>query len=96
MQYTLCTGYNDYEKAIDSIEHEAILKVSRTIGLNITSVVVLEHIYTTATARVHMANQVSEKIPNLGGVRQGDQNSPKVFTATIQKVFKMPNCNIKE
>ena len=31
-----------------------------------------------------MDNQVSEKIPILRGVRQGDPISPKLFTATIQ------------
>ena len=34
-----------------------------------------------------MNKQVSEKIPILRGVRQGDPISPKLFTATIQ-VFK--------
>ena len=34
-----------------------------------------------------MDNQVSEKIPILRGVRQGDPVFPKLFTATIQEVF---------
>ena len=33
-------------------------------------------------------NRVSEKIPILRGVRQGDPISPKLFTAAIQEVFK--------
>ena len=36
-------------------------------------------------------NEVSEEIPILGGVRQGDPISPKLFTATVQEVFKMPS-----
>ena len=51
----------------------------------------IEDTYTGATARVHMDSQVSEEIPILRGVRQGDSISPKLFTATIQEVFKMPN-----
>ena len=35
-----------------------------------------------------MDNQASEEIPILRGVRQGDPISPKLFTATIQEVFK--------
>ena len=35
-----------------------------------------------------MDSQVSEEIPKLRAVRQGDPISPKFFTATIQKVFK--------
>ena len=46
---------------------------------------VLEDSYTGAIARVHMDNQVSEEIPILRGVRQGDPISPKLFTATRNK-----------
>ena len=35
-----------------------------------------------------MDNQVSEEIPILSGVRQGDPISPKLFTATIHEVFE--------
>ena len=38
--------------------------------------------------RVHMGNQDSEEIQILSGVRQGDPLSPKLFTATVQEVFK--------
>ena len=35
-----------------------------------------------------MDSQVSAEIPVLRGVRQGDPISPKLFTATVQEVFK--------
>ena len=35
-----------------------------------------------------MDRQVSEEIPILRGVRQVDPISPKLFSATIQEVFK--------
>ena len=54
----LCIGYIDYEKAFDSIEHEAIFKALRSIGINEAYITILEDIYTGATARVHMDNQV--------------------------------------
>ena len=41
-----------------------------------------------------MDNQVSEEIPILKGVRQGDPISPKLFTTTIQRVFK--NAQLEE
>ena len=84
----LCIGHIDYEKAFDSVEHEAIFKALGSIGINDTNITVLEDTYTGAIARVHMDNQVSEEIPILRGVRQGDPVSPKLFTATIQEVFK--------
>ena len=64
-------------KAFDSIEHETIFKALRSIGIDETYITILEDNYTGATASVHMNNQVSEKIPVLRGVRQGDPISPK-------------------
>ena len=87
----LFIGYTDYEKASDFIEHEAIFNALRSIGTNETCTTILEDIYTETTARVHMDNQISEEIPILRGVRQGDPISPKLFAATIQEVFKMSN-----
>ena len=87
----LCIGYIDYEKAFDSIEHKAIFKALRSIGINETYITILEDTYTGATARVHMDSEVSEEIPILRGVRQGDPIFPKLFTATIQEVFKKPS-----
>ena len=58
--------------AFDSLEQEAIFKSLRSTGINETYITILENIYTGATGRVHMDNQVSEEIPILRGVRQGD------------------------
>ena len=44
---------------------------------------------------MHIDNQISEQIPILRGVRQGDPISPKLFTATIQEVFKEANLETK-
>ena len=73
---------------------KAIFKALRSIGINETYITILEDNYTGATARVHMDSQVSEEIPILRGVRQGDTISPKLFTATIQEVFK--NAQLEE
>ena len=47
-----------------------------------------EDTYAGATARVHIDSQVSEEIPILRGVRQGDPISSTLFTATIKEVVK--------
>ena len=73
------------EKAFDSIEHEAVLKALRTIGITEIYVAIPEDIYTGAYAKEHMDNQVSLEILVLRGVKQGDPMFPKVFTATIQE-----------
>ena len=90
----LATVTLSMKKAFHSIEKETIM---RTIGINETYGTILEDIYTGTTVRVHnMDNQVSEKIPILRGVRQEDPISPKLFTATIQEVFKMLSYRRKE
>ena len=71
-------GYIDYEKAFDSIEHEAMFKALRSIGINETYITILEDTYTGATTRVHVDSQVSEEIPILRGVRQGHPIPPQV------------------
>ena len=64
----------------------------RSIDINEIYITILYDIYTGATARVHVDNQVSEEIPILRGVGQGDPISPKLFTATIEeRSFKMPS-----
>ena len=58
------------------------------MGIYETYITILDDTYTSATVRVRMDSEVSEEIPILRGLRQGDPISPKLFTATIQKVFK--------
>ena len=87
-----CIHDIDYEKAFDSVEHEIIFKALRNIGINETYINIIEDIYTDATAKVHIEKQMSEEIRILRGVRQGDPISPKLFTASIEEVFK--NCDL--
>ena len=69
----------------------------RSIGINETYITILENTYAGATARVHTDDQVSEEIPTLRGMRQGDPISPKLFTTTIREVFtKCPGRREKE
>ena len=89
---TYLIAYIDYEKALDSVEHEIIFKALRNIGINETYINIIEDIYTDATAKVHIEKQMSEEIKISRGVRQGDPISPKLFTASIEEVFK--NCDL--
>ena len=91
----LCIGYIGFEKAVDYIEHEAIFKALRSISINEPCITILEDTYTDATAGGHMDNQVSEEIPLLRGVRQGDPISPILFTATTQEVFEIAHLEEK-
>jgi hypothetical protein len=87
-QLHLCIGFIDYEKAFDSIEHPDLFKALREIGINEGYVCILEDIYTDATSRIHLDKDVSQIVNICRGVRQGDTLSPKVFTATVEAIFK--------
>ena len=69
-----CIGYFDYKKAFDSTEHETIFKALRSKGINETYITILEDIYASATATVHM-----KEIPILRGLRQGDPISQNII-----------------
>lgn len=87
-QLDLCIGYIDYEKAFDSVEHKELFSALRKVGVNEGYVNILEDIYTNATARIHIENDVSEIINIERGVRQGDTISPKVFTTAMEEIFR--------
>ena len=84
----------DYEKALDSIEHKAIFKALRSIGINETYITILEDTYTGATARVHYRQASLRRNTSIMRRRQGDPISPKLFAAAIQEVFK--NAQLEE
>ena len=84
----LCVGYIDYEKAFDSVEHEDLFTALRKVGVNEGYVKLLEDIYTNATAKIHIENDVSKVVNIERGVRQGDTISPKIFTTAMEDIFK--------
>ena len=84
----LCIGFIDYEKAFDSVEHIAMFNALINMNIPSTCINILQDIYINTTARIHLHKEVSSVINIKRGVRQGDPISPKLFTATIEEVFK--------
>ena len=50
----------------------------------------MKNIYTDSSVTVHLHKE-REKIRIKRGVRQGDTTSPKLFTATLESVFRRLN-----
>ena len=87
----LCVSYIDYEKAFDSVEHKDLFTALRKVGVNEGYVQLLEDIYTDATAKIHIENDVLKTINIEKGVRQGDTISPKIFITAVEDIFKTLN-----
>ena len=83
----LCMAFIDYEKAFDSVQISAVMEAIRKQGIEENYVQVLEDIYNDGTATI-VLHKESEKIPIRKGVRQGDTISPKLFTATLEDIFR--------
>ncbi len=86
-QKPLCMAFIDYEKAFDSLKTSEMLKALRKQGIDEVYIELIENIYAKATATIKLQTN-SDIIPIEKGIRQGDSISPKLFTATLQEIFK--------
>ncbi len=80
----------DYEKAFDSVQTQAILISLQEQGIEDVYIAILKDIYTDSSVTVHLHKE-SEQIRIKRGVRQGDTISPKLFTATLESIFRRLN-----
>lgn len=90
----LCVAFVDYEKAFDSIHTSSILSCLQDQGIDDAYIELLKDIYTNCTARIYM-HKKTETIKINRGVRQGDTISPKLFTATLESIFRKLNWETK-
>ncbi|CAG9123810.1 unnamed protein product [Plutella xylostella] len=77
----------DYSKAFDSITHNSIFTALQNQDVDPTYIQILKKIYNNSTADIKLQNP--GPLFNIEkGVKQGDPLSPKLFTATLEEVFK--------
>ena len=79
----LCFAFVDYEKAFDSIEFNPLFESLENQGVEAAYVTLLRDVYNGATSTLKL-HRDSDKIKLQRGVRQGDNISPKLFTACLQ------------
>ena len=87
-----CVAFVDYEKAFDSVQTQAIIVLTslQEQGIEDAYIEILKDIYTDSSVTLHLHKE-SEKIRIKRGVRQGDTISPKLFTATVESIFRRLN-----
>ena len=80
-QKLLCLAL-DYEKAFDSVESKAILTSLEKQGIDALAEI------ENGASTVAILHRESNEIPIRKGVRQSDTISPKLFTATLEDLFR--------
>ena len=86
----LCMIFVDYEKAFDSIEINAIANALIRQNIPKKYIRTLLNINTNCSTSIRLYHN-DIVIPINRGVRQGDSISPKLFTATLEDMFRKLN-----
>ena len=86
----LCVAFVDYEKAFDSVQTLVILTSLQGQGIEDVYIEILKSIYTDSSVTLHLHTE-SENIRIKRGVRHGDTISPKMFSATLESIFRRLN-----
>jgi hypothetical protein len=86
-QQPVFMAFVDYEKAFDSITHEAVFQALTKHGVPTKLINIIKETYRGGTAQIR-TELLSDKIEIQKGVRQGDTLSPVLFTAAVEEIFK--------
>ena len=84
---TISMALVDVKKAFDKANIWGILLLLQNKAINPDLITVLEHWFTTSSARAKWNNVLSEPVSLLSGVRQGGILSPLLFSAYIDVVL---------
>ena len=87
--------YIDFEKAFDSVEHNAILNALKTQGIPDQYIQVIKEINNQTTTSIKLFHRPIE-INIERGVRQGDVISPNLFTSTLEHLIRQIDFNQNE
>lgn len=84
----LYLGFIDFERAFDTLQHEAIWKALVCKGVPQKMINMIKGLYNDASCRILHEDQVGERVMILTGVRQGCVLSPLLFNIVLDVTMK--------
>ena len=87
-QIPLWTCFIDFEKAFDSIEHDAIWAALQRQGVSDGYIEVLQRMYKGQTSQVSVDAMLSRSFEIQRGTKQGDPLSTLLFNAVLEDAFR--------
>ena len=88
MANPLWTCFIDYEKAFDSIEHDAIWAALAKQGISGGYIELLQRLYADQHGRVSVDSMISRAFALGRGTKQGDPLSTLLFNAVVEDAFR--------
>ena len=87
-QIPVWTCFIDYEKAFDSLEHEAIWAALAKQGITDGYIELLQRLYADQTGQVSVDSMLSRSFVLGRGTKQGDPLSTLLFNAVLEDAFE--------
>ena len=87
-QVELWTCFLDYQKAFDSVEHEAIWTALGRQGVHLAYIDMLKKMYKGQTGQIKMERQSSRSFEIQRGTKQGDPLSTLLSNAVLEDAFR--------
>lgn len=96
MNCDIYTCFVDYQKAFDKIQHQKMIQVLKSTGMDDKDLRIIQNLYwnQTATIKINAGDETTEAVNILRGVRQGCIISPLIFNLYSEEIFKeaLENC----